>query len=110
MSSNLGFVCCIYVRVYPQAFASYPYLSKVPLTPGVTFTSLALMNMLIEPLYLLPLALSLLVNAMVSAQRIGAFFLAHEVEHSVDDIALTHVGARGSDSNAGTQVIYFAPF
>ncbi|XP_072050857.1 ATP-binding cassette sub-family C member 9-like [Amphiura filiformis] len=67
------------------AFASYPYLSKQPLTPGVTFTSLALMNMLIEPLYLLPLAISLLVNAMVSAERISAFFLAPEVEDAGED-------------------------
>ena len=42
------------------------------------------MNLLIEPMYFVPMVNSLLVNAYVSGRRLQAFFLAPETERSND--------------------------
>ena len=65
-----------------QVFVSYPYITGMPLEPNVTFAALALMNLLNEPMYFVPMVTSLLVNAFVGMNRLQAFFLSPETERS----------------------------
>ncbi|XP_038059425.1 ATP-binding cassette sub-family C member 9-like [Patiria miniata] len=62
------------------AFGTYTALTGLPLTPDVTFSSLALFNQLGIPLFLLPISLAMTVNAVVSTNRLRKFLLAPEVE------------------------------
>ena len=62
------------------AFVLYPSLQGEPLTAGKAFTSLALFDILSIPLHLFPLMINILVNAVISTQRILKFLLSPEVE------------------------------
>ena len=59
-------------------------MSGKTLEPNTTFAALALMNLLIEPMYFVPMINSLLVNAFVGARRLQTFFLAPETERSAE--------------------------
>ncbi|XP_071805798.1 ATP-binding cassette sub-family C member 9-like [Asterias amurensis] len=61
-------------------FGTYTALTGKPLTPDVTFSSLALFNQLAMPLFILPMSLAMLVNGLVSTKRLLTFLLAPEVE------------------------------
>ncbi len=63
-----------------QGFGTYTALTGKPLTPDVTFSSLALFNQLALPLFILPMSLAMLVNGLVSTNRLLNFLLAPEVE------------------------------
>ena len=63
-----------------QVFVSFPYLTGQPLTPASTFAALSLMNLLMEPMYFVPMVASLLVNAFVGVSRLENFFMAPETE------------------------------
>ena len=63
-----------------QGFGTYTALTGKPLTPDVTFSSLALFNQLAMPLFILPMSLAMLVNGLVSTKRLLTFLLAPEVE------------------------------
>ncbi|XP_022103541.1 ATP-binding cassette sub-family C member 9-like [Acanthaster planci] len=62
------------------AFGTYTPLTGLPLTPDMTFSSLALFNQLALPLFILPMSLSMVVSAIVSTKRLRKFLLAPEVE------------------------------
>ncbi|XP_033637853.1 ATP-binding cassette sub-family C member 9-like [Asterias rubens] len=49
------------------------------LTPDVAFSSLALFNLLQDPLFLFPMTLFMTINGAISTARIGAFLAAPEV-------------------------------
>ena len=55
-------------------------LEDTKLTPDVAFSSLALFNQLALPLFILPMSLAFMVNAIVSTKRIQGFLIAPEVE------------------------------
>ena len=57
----------------------------MPLQPDTTFSALALMNQLVEPMYFTPLVTSLLANAFVGVRRIRDFLLAPEIEADDSD-------------------------
>ncbi len=50
--------------------------------PNTTFAALSLMNLLLEPMYFVPMVTSLLVNAFVGVRRFETFFMAPEMERS----------------------------
>ncbi|XP_072025400.1 ATP-binding cassette sub-family C member 9-like [Amphiura filiformis] len=62
------------------AYATYELLNGKPLTPEVTFSSLAFFNLLYAPIYNLPMALAFLANAVVSTRRLQAFLMAPEID------------------------------
>ncbi|XP_070536868.1 ATP-binding cassette sub-family C member 9-like [Ptychodera flava] len=66
------------------SFAVYSLTSPVPLTPEVAFGSLALFNLLVWPMSVLPTYISNCVNAAVSTQRLRMFFAAAELAESHD--------------------------
>nr|XP_006820966.1 PREDICTED: ATP-binding cassette sub-family C member 9-like [Saccoglossus kowalevskii] len=66
------------------SFAVYSLVSPVPLTPELAFSSLALFQQLIIPLFLLPLTINFTVNALVSVGRLQKFFVATEIEENDD--------------------------
>ncbi|XP_022081606.1 ATP-binding cassette sub-family C member 9-like [Acanthaster planci] len=70
------------VLVTLVGFGTYSALTGKTLTPDVTFSSLSLFNMLGTPLTMVPTALLLLVNGVVSSRRVLNFLLAPEVEVS----------------------------
>ena len=63
----------------PQSYGTYELLTGDPLTPDITFASSALFNLLLAPIYNLPMALAFLANAIVSNRRLEAFLLAREI-------------------------------
>ena len=73
-------ICFLFIGM--QVFVSYPYITGKALEPNTTFAALALINLLIEPMYFVPMINSLLVNAFVGVRRLQAFFLAPEIERS----------------------------
>ncbi|XP_071504808.1 ATP-binding cassette sub-family C member 9-like [Diadema antillarum] len=62
------------------SFGTYTFLTGKPLTPDVAFSSLSFFNQLTIPLFLLPMTLATMVNAVVSSNRLLNFFMAPEVE------------------------------
>ena len=62
-----------------QIFGTYPVLSGKDLTPNVAFVTFVLLNLIVDPLYQLPVVLSNLVNAIVSTRRLQTFFLVPEI-------------------------------
>ncbi|XP_072031466.1 ATP-binding cassette sub-family C member 9-like isoform X2 [Amphiura filiformis] len=63
-------------------FTSYPYITGKTLEPNTTFAALSLMNLLLEPMYFVPMVTSFLVNAFIGVRRFEAFFTAPETERS----------------------------
>ncbi|XP_006820965.2 ATP-binding cassette sub-family C member 9-like [Saccoglossus kowalevskii] len=72
------------VTVTLISFAVYSLVSPLPLTPELAFSSLALFQQLIIPLYLLPMTIAFTVNAIVSVGRLQKFFVAPEIEENHD--------------------------
>ena len=66
-------------HILSQIFGTYPFLNGENLTPNVAFVSFVLLNLIVDPLYNLPVVLSNLVNAIVSTRRLQTFFLAPEI-------------------------------
>nr|XP_054751164.1 ATP-binding cassette sub-family C member 9-like [Lytechinus pictus]XP_054751165.1 ATP-binding cassette sub-family C member 9-like [Lytechinus pictus] len=62
------------------SFGTYTLFTGKPLLPDVAFASLSFFNQLTIPLFLLPMTLAIMVNAVVSSNRLLNFFLAPEVE------------------------------
>ncbi|XP_038076863.1 ATP-binding cassette sub-family C member 9-like [Patiria miniata] len=62
------------------AFTTYAPLNGMPLTPSITFASLALFNQIILPLFNIPVSLSAFLSAKVSTKRLLNFLLAPEIE------------------------------
>ncbi|XP_030828553.1 ATP-binding cassette sub-family C member 9 isoform X2 [Strongylocentrotus purpuratus] len=62
------------------SFGTYTLFTGKPLLPDVAFASLSFFNQLTIPLFLLPMTLAVMVNAVVSSNRLLNFFLAPEVE------------------------------
>ena len=63
----------------------YEVFEKTPLTPDVAFSSLALFNQMALPLFILPMSLAFIVNAVVSTKRLQGFLIAPEVEKKQED-------------------------
>ncbi|XP_077998555.1 ATP-binding cassette sub-family C member 9-like [Glandiceps talaboti] len=62
------------------SFTVYSAVSPTPLTPELTFATIALVFQLSVPLEILPYSIQCIVNAVVSTKRLQKFFLATEVE------------------------------
>ncbi|XP_077870404.1 ATP-binding cassette sub-family C member 9-like [Saccoglossus kowalevskii] len=71
---------CVPVLVTFISFAVYSAVSPTPLTPEVAFSSLALFNLLVIPMMLIPTTVQVLVNAIVSMDRLQSFFASPEIE------------------------------
>ncbi len=65
-----------------KVFISYPYLTGEPLQPNSTFAALSFMNLLIEPMYFVPIVTSLLVNGLIAVRRLEKFLKAPAAENS----------------------------
>ncbi|XP_072030098.1 ATP-binding cassette sub-family C member 9-like [Amphiura filiformis] len=70
------------IRKLEMVFISYPYLTGLPLQPNSTFAALSFMNLLIEPMYFVPIVTSLLVNGLIGFRRLENFLKAPETENS----------------------------
>uniref|UniRef100_A0ABM0N098 ATP-binding cassette sub-family C member 9-like n=1 Tax=Saccoglossus kowalevskii TaxID=10224 RepID=A0ABM0N098_SACKO len=66
------------------SFGVYSIVSPTPLTPEIAFSSLALFNQMMIPLFLLPMIIGQTVNAYVSTNRLQNFFIAPEIEDIED--------------------------
>nr|XP_006820964.1 PREDICTED: ATP-binding cassette sub-family C member 9-like [Saccoglossus kowalevskii] len=66
------------------SYAVYSFVSPFPLTPELTFSSLALFQQLIMPLFVLPMTIAFTVNAIVSGRRLERYFVAPEIEENDD--------------------------
>ncbi|XP_072031474.1 ATP-binding cassette sub-family C member 9-like [Amphiura filiformis] len=92
---------CTPILMNLVVYASYPYITGKTLEPNTTFAALSLMDLLLEPMYFVPMVTSLLVNAFVSVRRFEAFFTAPETERS-HEIQRTEyfstVGKKSTDS------------
>ncbi|XP_006825518.1 ATP-binding cassette sub-family C member 9-like [Saccoglossus kowalevskii] len=64
------------------SFVVYSTLSPTPLTPEITFASLALFNQLVVPLLQLPNMLGYFVNGIASTKRLKIFFSSDEIDLS----------------------------
>ena len=78
-----------------QGFGTYTALTGLPLTPDITFSSLALFNRLSMPLMMLPMSLLYFINGIVSTKRIQKFLAAPEVE---DDSVTDHTNGVTSET------------
>ncbi|XP_071784198.1 ATP-binding cassette sub-family C member 9-like isoform X1 [Asterias amurensis] len=76
-------------------FGTYTALTGLPLTPDITFSSLALFNRLSMPLMMLPMSLLYFINGIVSTKRIQKFLAAPEVE---DDSVTDHTNGVTSET------------
>ncbi|XP_071961483.1 ATP-binding cassette sub-family C member 9-like [Antedon mediterranea] len=74
------FVISSPVMVTLLSFSLYSAIEGVDLTPDIAFSSLALFQQLAVPLFLLPMTLAFLVNAIVSTKRLRNFLIAPEIE------------------------------
>ncbi|XP_033123425.1 ATP-binding cassette sub-family C member 9-like isoform X2 [Anneissia japonica] len=74
------FVMSSPVMVTLLSFSLYSKLEGVDLKPDIAFSSLALFQQLTVPLFLLPMTLAFLVNAIVSTNRLRNFLIAPEIE------------------------------
>ncbi|XP_072031468.1 ATP-binding cassette sub-family C member 9-like [Amphiura filiformis] len=81
-SINLFIVQCTPILMNLTVYISYPYFTGKPLEPNTTFAAQSLMNLLLEPMFFVPMITSLLVNAFIGVRRFEAFFAAPETERS----------------------------
>ncbi|XP_059501849.1 ATP-binding cassette sub-family C member 8-like isoform X2 [Stegostoma tigrinum] len=63
-------------------FSIYSSVSGTPLTANKAFTALALFDKFNAPLYLLPMTVKIMVNAVVSTCRLSSFFNAEELKRT----------------------------
>ena len=63
-----------------MTFTVFVLTQKEPLTTEIVFPALALFNMLTFPLSVLPMVITAIVEASVSASRISSFLTADEIE------------------------------
>ncbi|XP_070536378.1 ATP-binding cassette sub-family C member 8-like [Ptychodera flava] len=63
-------------------FAIYSLTSPDPLTPEVAFSSLALINLIVWPMTMVPNTLGFLVNAVVGTRRLQTFFIMAELSEA----------------------------
>ncbi|XP_071784145.1 ATP-binding cassette sub-family C member 9-like isoform X2 [Asterias amurensis] len=83
---NIGYVYTLLLTIAAPVlvtivgFGTYTALCGKPLTPDVTFSSLALFNALLNPLTLLPVSLMYTINGIVSTKRLEKFLSAPDVE------------------------------
>ncbi|XP_072032683.1 ATP-binding cassette sub-family C member 9-like isoform X2 [Amphiura filiformis] len=61
-------------------FASYPLISGNKLMPNNTFAAVSLINLIVEPMYFVPMVTSLSVSAFVAVGRLQKFFVAPELQ------------------------------
>eukprot|EP00127_Corallochytrium_limacisporum_P006972 Clim_evm26s239 gene=Clim_evmTU26s239 len=84
------------------SFAAFVLIDHQPLTPQKAFTALSLFGLLRVPLVALPMMFRTILDANVSAKRVGEFLLAEELDLSVQEAYLNapveSAGANGSAS------------
>ncbi|XP_033648066.1 ATP-binding cassette sub-family C member 9-like [Asterias rubens] len=97
---NIGFISTVCltlsmpVLVTIVGYGTYTALTGDPLTPAVTFSSLALFNALLVPLMNLPMSLLYFINGYVSTKRVQKFLAAPEVEKHGSELSREQNGAR----------------
>ncbi|CCH41464.1 Multidrug resistance-associated protein 1 [Wickerhamomyces ciferrii] len=70
---------CVPFFVSCSSFTMFALIEDKPLSPDIVFPSLALFNLLSEPIYLIPQIITAIIEVSVAFDRLRSFLLCHEL-------------------------------